>query len=83
MYEWTGVVLADFLKANADGIISTPHFNLNRSNYTCEVMVWSGKEDQDFSQQMAKWISNSDPNSRQAIFVEFLTSLQYRKYRSV
>lgn len=39
MYEWTGVILADFLKANANSIISIPHFSLNRSNYTGEVMV--------------------------------------------
>ncbi|WP_269848478.1 hypothetical protein [Methanosarcina horonobensis] len=68
MCEWTGVVLADFLKANVDGTIPTPHFSLNRSNYTGEVMVWSGTEDQDFSTQMGKWISDSYPNSQQAIF---------------
>lgn len=80
MYEWTGVVLADFLKASADGIISTPHFNLNRSNYTGEVMVWSGKEDQDFNQQMGKWISNSYPNSRQAIFDDAHKRDRYNDY---
>jgi pimeloyl-ACP methyl ester carboxylesterase len=68
MYEWTRVVIADFLKANADGTIPTPHFSLNRSNYTGEVMVWSGAEDQDFSTQTGKWISDSYPNSQQAVF---------------
>lgn len=68
MYEWTRIIIADFLKANADGEISTPHFSLNRSNYTGEVMVWSGNQDQDFSSQMGQWISNSYPHSRQAIF---------------
>lgn len=68
MYEWTSVVIADFLKANADGAIVTPHFSLNRSNYTGEIMVWSGTGDQDFNRQMGKWISDSYPNSGQAIF---------------
>ena len=45
MYEWTRIVIADFLNANADGTISTPHFSLNRSNYTGEVMVWTGTEE--------------------------------------
>jgi hypothetical protein len=68
MYEWTRIVIADFLKANTDGTISTPHFRLNRSNYTGEVMVWTGTEDQDFSRQMGQWISDSYPHSQQAIF---------------
>jgi len=68
MYEWTRIVIADFLKANDEGIIPTPYFNLNRSNYTGEIMVWSGKGDQDFNQQTATWISTSYPNSKQAIF---------------
>jgi hypothetical protein len=70
MYEWTSVVIADFLKANADGTIVTPHFSLNRSNYTGEIMVWSGTGDQDFNRQTGKWISKSYPYSRQAIFNE-------------
>ena len=68
MYEWTRIVIADFLNANADGTISTPHFSLNRSNYTGEVMVWTGTEDQDFSRQMGQWISDSYHHSQQAIF---------------
>lgn len=68
MYEWTRIVIADFLKANNEGIIPVPYFNLNRSNYPGEVMVWSGTGDQDFNQQMANWISISYPNSKQAIF---------------
>ena len=68
MYEWTNIVIADFLKANTDGMISTPIFSLNRSNYTGEVMVWSGTEDQDFNRQTGEWISNSYPHSRQAVF---------------
>jgi len=68
MYEWTRIVIADFLNANIDGTISTPHFSLNRSNYTGEVMVWTGTEDQGFSRQMGQWISDSYPHSQQAIF---------------
>jgi pimeloyl-ACP methyl ester carboxylesterase len=68
MYEWTSVVIADFLKANAYGTIVTPNFSLNRSNYTGEIMVWSGTGDQDFNRQTGKWISDSYPYSRQAIF---------------
>lgn len=80
MYEWTRVVIADFLKANTEGVILTPHFNLNRSNYTGEVMVWSGTRDQDFSTQMGQWISDSYPNSRQAIFNDTHTREQYNDY---
>ncbi len=82
MYEWTGAILADFLKANADGIISVPHFSLNRSNYTGEVMVWSGTKDQDFNKQTAKWISDSYPNSQQAIFNDTHKRDRYDDYYS-
>lgn len=80
MYEWTRVVIADFLKANEEGIISTPHFSLNRSNYTGEIMVWSGTRDQDFSTQTGQWISDSYPHSRQAVFNETHTREQYDNY---
>lgn len=80
MYEWTRVVIADFLKANAEGVISTPHFSLNRSNYTGEIMVWSGTRDQDFSTQTGQWISDSYPHSRQAVFNEAHTREQYDDY---
>lgn len=82
MYEWTGAILADFLKANADGIISIPHFSLNRSNYTGEVMVWSGTKDQDFNKQMAKWISDSYSNSQQATFNDAHKRDRYDDYYS-
>jgi hypothetical protein len=80
MYEWTGVVIADFLKANADGVIPTPSFSLNRSNYTGEVMVWSGTGDQDFNKQMGNWISHSYPHSRQAIFNDAHKRVRYNEY---
>jgi len=80
MYEWTRVVLADFLKANARGIISTPHFSLNRSNYTGEIMVWSGTRDQDFSTQTGQWIGDSYPHSRQVVFNETHAREQYDDY---
>jgi hypothetical protein len=80
MYEWTDIVIADFLKANADGKISTPYFSLNRSNYTGEIMVWSGTGDQDFNRQMGSWISNSYPHSRQAIFNDAHKRDKYNDY---
>lgn len=80
MYEWTNVVIADFLQANTDGVISTPIFSLNRSNYTGEVMVWSGTEDQDFNRQMGEWISDSYPYSRQAVFNDTHKRIKYNDY---
>ena len=80
MYEWTRIVIADFLKANAEGIISTPHFNLNRSTYTGEVMVWSGTGDQDFNRQMGQLISDSYPHSQQAIFNDAHKRDKYDEY---
>jgi len=80
MYEWTRVVIADFLKANAEGAISTSYFDLNRSNYTGEAMVWSGTRDQDFSTQIGQWISDSYPHSRQAIFNDTHIREQYNDY---
>lgn len=80
MYEWTGIVIADFIKANADGKISTPYFSLNRSNYPGEVMVWSGTGDQDFNRQMGSWISDSYLHSRQAIFNDAHKRDKYNDY---
>jgi pimeloyl-ACP methyl ester carboxylesterase len=80
MYEWTRIVLADFLKANSYGIIPTPYFSLNRSNYTGEVMVWSGTKDQDFNRQIGRWISDSYPHSRQAIFNDVHKRDKYNDY---
>ncbi|MCO5384147.1 MAG: hypothetical protein NHB15_20470 [Methanosarcina barkeri] len=80
MYEWTRIVIADFLKANAEGIISTPNFNLNRSTYTGEVMVWSGTGDQDFNRQMGQLISDSYPYSQQAIFNDAHKRDKYNEY---
>ena len=80
MYEWTKIVIADFLNANTDGAISTPHFSLNRSNYTGEVLVWSGTEDQDFNRQMGQWISDSYPHSQQAIFNDVHKRDKYNDY---
>lgn len=80
MYEWTRIVIADFLKANAEGMISTPHFSLNRSNYTGEVMVWSGTGDQGFNRQMGQWISDSYPHSRQAVFNDAHKLEKYSDY---
>ncbi|TCL31815.1 hypothetical protein EV210_12627 [Anaerospora hongkongensis] len=68
MYEWTKVILADFLKAEAVGEIRTPAFPLHRSNYSGEVLVWSGLKDQAFSEQMAQWINASYPRSKRATF---------------
>jgi len=80
MYEWTRVVIADFLNANAEGMISTPHFSLNRSNYTGEVMVWSGTGDQGFNRQTGQWISDSYPHSRQAVFNDAHKLEKYSDY---
>ncbi|MGE5422271.1 MAG: hypothetical protein ACM3QW_03325 [Ignavibacteriales bacterium] len=67
-YEWSQDILADFLLAAKAGKISPMKFDLDRSSFKGEVMVWSGTEDQDFSLQMGKWLSDSYPNSRWAIF---------------
>lgn len=80
MYEWTKIVLADLLKANAEGIIATPHFDINRSNYTGEVLVWSGTGDQDFSSSMGQWISAAYPHARQAVFSDAHERQKYPEY---
>ncbi|HIH75058.1 MAG TPA: hypothetical protein HA306_07755 [Methanosarcina sp.] len=80
LYEWARIVIFDFLKANENGEISTPYFSLNRSNYTGEVMVWSGIRDQDFSKQTGQWISDSYSHSRQAVFNDTHTRGQYSDY---
>jgi len=67
-YEWSKVLLADFMKAHEEGIIPITQINLNRSRYRGEVMVWSGTADQDFSNQMGQWLSDSYIYSRLAIF---------------
>jgi pimeloyl-ACP methyl ester carboxylesterase len=80
MYEWTREVLADFLQANTEGVIAIPHFNINRSSYSGEIMVWSGTGDQDFSSQMGQWISDSYPHSRQAVFNDAHERNKYPDY---
>ena len=74
------MVLADFLKANAEGLIATPHFDINRSNYRGEVMVWSGTGDQDFSSQMGRWISDTYPHAQQAVFSDSHERQKYPEY---
>ncbi|PKM78499.1 MAG: hypothetical protein CVU90_01820 [Firmicutes bacterium HGW-Firmicutes-15] len=80
MYEWTRVVLADFLQANTEGLIATPHFDINRSSYSGEIMVWSGTGDQDFSSQMGQWISDSYPHAQQAVFSDAHERKKYPDY---
>jgi pimeloyl-ACP methyl ester carboxylesterase len=80
MYEWTRVVLADFLQANEEGLIATPHFDIKRSSYTGEVLLWSGTGDQDFSSQMGQWISESYPHAQQAVFSDAHERQKYPKY---
>lgn len=67
-YEWTKVLLDDFIEAHEEGIIPIRQININRSRYQGEVMVWSGTADQDFSNQTGQWLSNSYPHSRLAVF---------------
>ena len=85
MYEWTRVVLADFLRADAEGKIAAPRFQLNRSTYSGEVMVWTGTGDQDFSNQMGQWISQAYPNARLAVFGDAHERVRhpdyYRRFR--
>jgi pimeloyl-ACP methyl ester carboxylesterase len=67
-YEWIKVILADFIKARKAGQIPTTRIHLNRSGYRGEVMIWSGTADQVFSEQMGKWLCQSYPNARLALF---------------
>ncbi len=79
-YEWIKVLLADFMKAHADGAIPIPRFPLNRSSYEGEVMVWSGTEDQDFDVEMGRWIADAYPHARLAVFEEIHGMKNYPEY---
>jgi pimeloyl-ACP methyl ester carboxylesterase len=80
MYEWTKLVLEDFLQANARGTIATPRFALDRSRYDGEVLVWASTGDQDFSSEVGKWIAESYPHSRIAIFADSHERARYPDY---
>lgn len=79
-YEWSKVLLADFMKAHEDGIIPITQINLNRSRYRGEVMVWSGTADQDFAEEMGHWLSDSYPHSRLAVFDDAHRRQKYPDY---
>jgi pimeloyl-ACP methyl ester carboxylesterase len=79
-YEWTRVLLADFIKAHEDGKIPGTHINLNRSCYDGEVLVWSGTADQVFTVEMGQWLCDSYPHSRLAVFNDNHNFQKYQSY---
>lgn len=70
MYESLEILLSDFLDAYKKGEINTFSFNLDRSKYQGEVMIWANTGDQDFGPGIAKLIGEAYPKSRLAIFEE-------------
>lgn len=79
-YEWAKVLLADFMKAREEGKIQITQINLNRSRYAGEVMVWMGTADQVFSVEMGRWISDSYPYSRLAVFDDAHSFQKHQDY---
>jgi pimeloyl-ACP methyl ester carboxylesterase len=80
-YEWTKVLLTEFIRARQDGKIPTKKFQLNRSSYRGEVMIWSGTADQVFSEQMGQWLCQSYPHARLALFEDTHSREKYPDYR--
>lgn len=78
--DWAADLLADFVKAGRTGVISPPDFNLDRSQYKGEVLVWAGKNDQDFGIQMGTWLAEAYPNSQLAIFNDAHSRSAYPGY---
>jgi pimeloyl-ACP methyl ester carboxylesterase len=70
LYESLRVFLSDFLDAYKAGRIPIYDFNINRSNFNGEVMVWANTGDQDFGPQIAGLITAAYPHSRLAVFEE-------------
>jgi len=70
LYESLRVLLADFLDAYQAGQIPLYDFNIDRSKYTGEVMVWANTGDQDFGPQIAELITAAYPQARLAVFKE-------------
>ena len=79
-YEWSRVLLADFIKAQDGGKIQITQISPSRSRYRGEVMVWSRTADQDFSNQMGHWVSDSYPHSRLAVFDDAHRRQKYPDY---
>lgn len=78
--EWAADLLADFIKAGRAGIIAPPDFNLDRSAYKGEVLVWAGNNDQDFGAQMGHWLAEAYPNSKLALFNDSHVKSAYPEY---
>ncbi len=70
LYESLRVFLADFLDAYKAGQIPIYNFDIDRSNFNGEVMVWANTGDQDFGPQIAGMITAAYPHSRLAVFEE-------------
>ncbi|MEN6390760.1 MAG: hypothetical protein ABFD04_10115 [Syntrophomonas sp.] len=81
-YEWAADLLADFIKAGRAGIIAPPDFNLDRSGYKGEVLIWAGNNDQDFGAQMGRWLAEAYPNSKLALFNDAHARTAYPEYYS-
>lgn len=79
-YEWARALLADFMREHDEGKLPIMQFALNRSRYRGEVMVWSMAADQDFADQMGRWVSDSYPHSRLAVFNDSHQRQRYPDY---
>lgn len=80
-YEWMMPLLADFTSAHEDGEIPTVKIQMNRSSYPGEVLIWSGKADQVFSEQMGQWLCQSYPDARLALFDDSHTREKFQDFR--
>jgi hypothetical protein len=70
MYEPMKEFLSDFLVAYKEGKISTLKFELDRSKYEGEIMIWANEGDQDFGAQIANLVGNAYPHSKTVVFKE-------------
>jgi pimeloyl-ACP methyl ester carboxylesterase len=79
-YEWAADLLASFLQAGQTGAIAPLDFNIDRSRYKGEILVWAGSSDQDFGAQMGQWLAEAYPNSKLAIFNDAHSRTAYPDY---
>ncbi|MDD2621191.1 MAG: hypothetical protein PHC92_11060 [Syntrophomonadaceae bacterium] len=70
LYESSRIFLSEFQDAYKTGQIPIYDFNINRSDFNGEVMVWANSGDQDFGPQIAELITAAYPHARLAVFEE-------------
>lgn len=70
LYESSRVFLSDFLEAYKAGQIPIYDFNIDRSNFNGEVMVWANTGDQDFGPRIGELITAAYPQAGFAVFEE-------------